>query len=166
MLVNAEDENMSEARKNRVEEERFDEEFTEPNWLSIPDSVVDRFKDEGMVLRWIRITINGQDDYKNVGDRQNDGWTFVEPNDVPEMMVNSRIVDEGRFEGCVVRGDVALAKASAKRMQSRQEYYQNRSRTMMDNVNAQLMNQSNSAMPIHNNSKSSVTRGRTPSFND
>ncbi len=157
---------MSEARKNRVEEERFDEEFTEPNWLSIPDSVVDRFKDEGMVLRWIRITINGQDDYKNVGDRQNDGWTFVEPNDVPEMMVNSRIVDEGRFEGCVVRGDVALAKASAKRMQSRQEYYQNRSRTMMDNVNAQLMNQSNSAMPIHNNSKSSVTRGRTPSFND
>jgi|TARA_R110002126_G_scaffold68513_1_gene173503 hypothetical protein len=166
MLVNAEDENMSEARKSRVEEERFDEEFTEPNWLSIPDSVVDRFKDEGMVLRWIRITINGQDDYKNVGDRQNDGWTFVEPNDVPEMMVNSRIVDEGRFEGCVVRGDVALAKASAKRMQSRQEYYQNRSRTMMDNVNAQLMNQSNSAMPIHNNSKSSVTRGRTPSFND
>ncbi len=157
---------MSEARKSRVEEERFDEEFTEPNWLSIPDSVVDRFKDEGMVLRWIRITINGQDDYKNVGDRQNDGWTFVEPNDVPEMMVNSRIVDEGRFEGCVVRGDVALAKASAKRMQSRQEYYQNRSRTMMDNVNAQLMNQSNSAMPIHNNSKSSVTRGRTPSFND
>jgi hypothetical protein len=166
MLVNAEDENMSEARKSRVEEERFDEEFTEPNWLSIPDSVIDRFKDEGMVLRWIRITINGQDDYKNVGDRQNDGWTFVEPNDVPEMMVNSRIVDEGRFEGCVVRGDVALAKASAKRMQSRQEYYQNRSRTMMDNVNAQLMNQSNSAMPIHNNSKSSVTRGRTPSFND
>jgi len=166
MLVNAEDENMSEARKSRVEEERFDEEFTEPNWLSIPDSVVDRFKDEGMVLRWIRITVNGQDDYKNVGDRQNDGWTFVEPNDVPEMMVNSRIVDEGRFEGCVVRGDVALAKASAKRMQSRQEYYQNRSRTMMDNVNAQLMNQSNSAMPIHNNSKSSVTRGRTPSFND
>jgi hypothetical protein len=166
MLVNAEDENMSEARKNRVEEERFDEEFTEPNWLSIPDSVIDRFKDEGMVLRWIRITINGQDDYKNVGDRQNDGWTFVEPNDVPEMMVNSRIVDEGRFEGCVVRGDVALAKASAKRMQSRQEYYQNRSRTMMDNVNAQLMSQSNSAMPIHNNSKSSVTRGRTPSFND
>lgn len=157
---------MSEARKSRVEEERFDEEFTEPNWLSIPDSVIDRFKDEGMVLRWIRITVNGQDDYKNVGDRQNDGWTFVEPNDVPEMMVNSRIVDEGRFEGCVVRGDVALAKASAKRMQSRQEYYQNRSRTMMDNVNAQLMNQSNSAMPIHNNSKSSVTRGRTPSFND
>jgi len=154
------------ARKNRVEEERFDEEFTEPNWLSIPDSVVARFKDEGLVLRWIRIMINGQDDYKNVGDRQNDGWTFVEPNDVPEMMVSSRIVSEGRFEGCVVRGDVALAKASAKRMQSRQEYYQNRSRTMMDNVNAQLMSQSNSAMPIHNSSKSSVTRGRTPSFND
>ena len=161
----------SKTRTSRVDggrktEERFDDESTEPNWLSIPDSVIDRFKDQGLVLRWVRIMINGQDDYKNVGDRQNDGWSFVEPNDVPEMMANSRVVDEGRFEGCVVRGDVALAKASAKRMQSRQEFYENRSRTMMDNVNAQLMRQSNSAMPIHNTSKSSVTKGRTPSFND
>jgi hypothetical protein len=161
----------SKARKSRVDggreaEERFDEEFTEPNWLSIPDSVVERFADQGLTLRWIRIMINGQDDYKNVGDRQNDGWTFVDPNDVPEMMANSRIVNEGRFEGCVVRGDVALAQASAKRMQSRQAFYENRSRTMMDNVNAQLMNQSTAAMPIHNNSKSTVTKGRTPSFND
>jgi hypothetical protein len=101
----------SKARNSRVDEgreaeERFDEEFTEPNWLSIPDSVVGRFADQGLTLRWIRIMINGQDDYKNVGDRQNDGWTFVDPNDVPEMMANSRIVNEGRFEGCVVRGDV------------------------------------------------------------
>lgn len=150
----------------RETEERFDEEFTEPNWLSIPDKVADRFKDQGMTLRWVRIMINGQDDYKNVGDRRNDGWTFVEPDEVPELMADSRVVSEGRFEGCVVRGDVALAKASAKRMKSRQEYYENRSRTMMDNVNSQLMSQSTSAMPIHNNSKSSVTKGRTPSFND
>jgi len=46
MSVNAEDENMSESktRTSRVDggrktEERFDDEFTEPNWLSIPDSV-------------------------------------------------------------------------------------------------------------------------------
>jgi hypothetical protein len=29
-----------------------------------------------------------------------------------------------------------------------------------------LMNQSTASMPIHNNSKSTVTKGRTPSFND
>lgn len=162
---------MSEARKSRemtgrVNEERFDEDFSEPNWLSIPGQVIDRFRDQGLVLRWVRFQINGQDDYKNVGDRQADGWTFVDPNDVPEMMANSRIVSEGRFQNCVVRGDVALAQASAKRMASRKEYYENRSRDMITAVNQQLMGQSTSAMPIHNNSRSTVTRGRTPSFND
>ena len=162
---------MSEARKSRettgrVNEERFAEDFAEPNWLSIPGAVIDRFRDQGLVLRWVRFQINGQDDYKNVGDRQADGWTFVDPNDVPEMMATSRIVSEGRFENCVVRGDVALAQASAKRMASRKEYYENRSRDMITAVNQQLMSQSNSAMPIHNNSRSTVTRGRTPSFND
>ena len=97
---------MSEARKSRettgrVNEERFDEDFAEPNWLSIPGAVIDRFKDQGLVLRWVRFQINGQDDYKNVGDRQADGWAFVDPNDVPEMMATSRIVSEGRFENFV-----------------------------------------------------------------
>ena len=156
---------MSEARKSRVKEERF-EEFTDQNWLSIPDEVISRFTDQGLVLRWIRISINGQDDYKNVGSRQTDGWTFVEPDEIPQMMVDSRIVSEGRFEGCVVRGDLALAKGSAKRMQSRAEFYSNRSKEMVDAVNSQLMNQSTSAYPIHNTSKSTVTRGRNPSFND
>ena len=37
----------SKTRTSRVDggrktEERFDDEFTEPNWLSIPDSVIDR----------------------------------------------------------------------------------------------------------------------------
>jgi len=165
---------MSDTRKSREvtdgtsrqNEERFEDGFSEPNWLSIPDQVLGRFKDQGLVLRWIRFQINGQDDYKNVGDRQADGWVFVDPNDVPELMVNSRIVSEGRFENCVVRGDVALAQASAKRMASRREHYENRSRDMISAVNQQLMGQSNSIMPIHNNSKSSVTRGRTPSFNE
>jgi hypothetical protein len=36
----------------------------------------------------------------------------------------------------------------------------------MDAVNQELMNQSTSQMPISNTSKSSVTKGRRPSFHD
>jgi hypothetical protein len=37
---------------------------------------------------------------------------------------------------------------------------------MMDAVNQQLMSQSNSQAPISNTSKSSVTKGRRPTFQD
>ena len=40
--------------------------YTEPNFLDIPNLVVDRFTNEDMVLRWIRISVKGDDDYKNV----------------------------------------------------------------------------------------------------
>jgi hypothetical protein len=37
---------------------------------------------------------------------------------------------------------------------------------MMDAVNAQLMKANNSRMPITNSSKSVITKGRQPSFQD
>ena len=42
------------------EEQTKEYEFKEPNWLDIPDSVVDRLKSQGMVLRWIRISLKGK----------------------------------------------------------------------------------------------------------
>ena len=40
------------------------EEYQEPNMLDIPDATRIRFANEGMTLRWIRINLRGQDDYK------------------------------------------------------------------------------------------------------
>ena len=53
--------------------------FEETNFLHIPEGVKNRFDSQGMSLRWIRITLNGEDDYKNVGKRQREGWIFVSP---------------------------------------------------------------------------------------
>ena len=46
------------------------------------------------------------------------------------------------------------------------EFYENKSREVIDAVNAQLMRESNSAMPISNSSRTKVTRGRAASFDD
>jgi hypothetical protein len=61
---------------------------------------------------------------------------------------------------------LALAKMTKARAQSRKEFYENKSREMIDAVNAQLMRESNSAMPISNSSRTKVTRGRAASFDD
>jgi hypothetical protein len=50
--------------------------------------------------------------------------------------------------------------------QSRQAYFENKSNEMVDAVNQQLMGQSDSRMPIRNSSKTNVTKGRTPNFQD
>ena len=151
---------------NRETEQRSYEEYTfeEPDYLAIPDIIKDRFADEGMILRWLRIEIRGKEDIQNVGKRLQDGWVFVAPDEVPEMAVTSFVRDEGRYLGTVCRGDLALAKMPAGKVNARRKHYENKANDMMDAVNAQLMKNSDSRMPISNTSKSVTTRGRRPSF--
>ena len=51
--------------------------FEEENYLDIPQAVKDKFDSQGMTLRWIRVALSGEADYKNVGNRQREGLTFV-----------------------------------------------------------------------------------------
>jgi hypothetical protein len=138
----------------------FNDVFEEQDWLSIPPSVKARFDGEGMALRWIRVSLKGKDDYQNVGKRLSEGWQFVTVEEVPEMVNSSVVREEGRYTGAICRGDLALAKMTKARAKSRQEFYENKSREMVDAVNAQLMRENNSAMPISNSSRTRVTRGR------
>jgi len=145
------------------EEEYF---FEEPDALTIPDMVQARFDNEEMSLRWIRISVKGEDDIMNVGKKQQEGWIFVTPDEVPEMAITSFVRDEGRYLGAVCRGDLALAKKPTVKVKARQKFYENKANEQMDAVNAQLMKNSDSRMPISNKSKSVTTRGRQPSFQD
>ena len=157
--------NESRSSNNREMDQRRTT-FEEPNWLEIPPSVRIRFDNEAMALRWIRISIRNQEDYQNVGKRTAEGWEFVQAEEVPEMLQSSDVREGGRYEGAVCRGDLALAKMPAELAESRQEFYENRSREMVDAVNAQLMNSSDSRMPISNQSRTQISRGKQPKFQD
>ena len=106
----------NESRSNTLREENTREDewtFEEPNALSNPDTVQAKFANDGMSLRWIRISIKGKEDSQNVGKKLQLGWTFVTPDEVPEMALTSFVRDEGRYQGAVCRGDVALVKMPA-----------------------------------------------------
>jgi len=155
-------ENTREVQTREMENDVFEEQ----DWLTIPPIIKDRFDQEGMTLRWIRVLLKGRDDIQNVGKRFSEGWQFVTIDEVPEMAHNSFVKEEGKYTGAICRGDLALAKMTKARAQSRKEFYENKSREMIDAVNAQLMRESNSAMPISNSSRTKVTRGRAASFDD
>jgi len=159
----------NESRTESMREQNTREEewtFEEPNALDIPESVQARFENEGMALRWIRVSLQGKDDYINVGKRQQEGWVFVSPEEVPEMAITSFVREDGRYIGTVSRGDLALAKMPAGKARARRNHYENKANEMMDAVNAQLMRSSDSRMPITNTSRSVTTRGRRPNFQD
>ena len=159
----------NETRSETLREQNLREEnwtFEEPNALTIPDPVQARFDNQGLALRWIRISIKGNDDQKNVGNKLQLGWEFVSPEEVPEMALTSFVRDEGRYQGAVCRGDVALVKMPAGKVNSRRKFYEQKANDQMDAVNAQLMKSSDSRMPITNSSRSVTTKGRVPSFQE
>ena len=117
-----------------------------------------------MTLRWIRITLKGQDDYTNVGKRLAEGWEFVHLDEVPEMANTSMVKDDGRYKGTICRGDLALVKMPKGKAMARQKHFENASAEMVHAVNSQLENASDRRMPISNSSKTNVTKGRSPQF--
>ena len=154
----------NETRETETREEEWT--FEEPDALEIPEEVEARFNNDGLSLRWLRISVKGQDDITNIGKKQQQGWEFVTPDEVPELAITSFVRKEGRYTGTVCRGDLALAKLPTGKVMARRKHYENKSNQMMDAVNAQLMKGNNSRMPITNSSKSVITKGRQPSFQD
>ena len=154
----------NETRETETREEEWT--FEEPDALQIPEAVQARFDGEQMSLRWIRISVRGQDDISNVGKRLQEGCVCVPPDEVPEMSVTSFVREDGRYQGTVCRGDLALAKMPSGKVKARQKFYEKKANDQMDAVNAQLMKSSDSRMPISNTSRSVTTRGRVPNFQE
>jgi hypothetical protein len=102
---------------------------------------------------------------KAVGKKINEGWEFVTAKEVPDMTVGyGYSKQEGRFENCIIRGDVALAKIPMDIYTSRKQKGLDRNREMNEAVDQRLMSMQDRRMPISNNSNSRVTVGNKPKF--
>lgn len=145
------------ARKQRSTYER-------KNWLKIQPEVEARFKDKGLTLRWIRISIKGVYDDQNVQQKQYEGWEFVRPEDVPEISAGFQNQEYGNLGQLVVRGDVALAANTIENSENYKKHVEEFTQQQTDAINRQLMSKNDSRMPISNNSRSKVTTGRPAHF--
>ena len=164
-MTRIEESRNSQLRENETREET-EYVFEEPDPTYIPREVEERFKQQDISLGWLRILLNGQDDYQEIGKKQQQGWEFVKPEEVPEMGATSVVREEGRYAGVVSRGDIALGKIPTGKLEAKRRFYRNKANEMLEAVNSQLMGSSNSKMPISNNSKSRTFKGRTPTFQD
>ena len=155
-------------RQSRTDNERDRDSrlntYERPNWLDIPEHVKDSFFDKGFALKWIRISVRGEEDTKNIGVRLNEGWEFVTEEECPDMARNFKGLDVGRLSGCVIRGDVALAKIPLELREDRLNRTAERTRILNEAVNHNLMRDNDSRAPITNASKSRARTGKSAHF--
>ena len=133
------------------------------SWLTIPKTLEDSFKDQGYNLGWLRIYLQGNEDYKAVGQKINEGWEFVTADEVPEMTTGyGYSKTEDRFENCIIRGDVALAKIPFDIWTRKKEASLKRNKDMNEAIDKRLMSMQDRRMPITNSSHSQTTVGGRP----
>lgn len=92
---------------------------------TIPKDVKDMFLRDDWVLRWVRFQINGEEDYRGLGRRINEGFEFVTEKEVPQsFLARCQIQNTKNQKGLITSGDCVLMKADVNLIEDRKRYYE------------------------------------------
>lgn len=143
------------AADTREAEEAPDYTWTAPELLPEPE------KRSGWVHRWVRTSIRGEDDARNVSMRMREGWEPCEAKDYPEMI---SLVDRERgwgAKGCIEVGGLLLCRAPEEKMAARDRAHHQKAEQQLEAVDSQLLSNSDARMPIQQpQRRTTVTFGR------
>ena len=141
---------MPRSTENRNQTQR-PQQWAPPELLPEPD------KQPGYKYRWIRVSLGGQADARNISIKLREGWEPVKVEEQPQygLLVNG----EGRWKDCVQVGDVLLCKTPEELAEQRNNHYLAQSEQQIRAVDNNLMRQNDPRMPLFKESSSSTTRG-------
>lgn len=110
----SQDKTKKQARTQQALPESLPEVNKKGSLLFIPESMKERFKEEGFDLAWLRIYIgNGQLDVKEIRKKEGEGYSFVTREEAPEMgsaMSSFFGTEVDKHGELITVGDVALGK--------------------------------------------------------
>lgn len=146
---------MAENRTPRSTESR--NQTQRPQQWMPPELLPEPDKQPGYKYRWIRVTLGGQTDARNISIKIREGWEPVKIEEQPQyaLLVNG----EGRWKDCVQVGDVLLCKTPEEFAEQRNQHYLNQSEQQIKAVDNNLMKQNDPRMPLFKESSSSTSRG-------
>jgi hypothetical protein len=147
------------ANTNRVPREVADRQQSErPKQWRPPELLPEPDKQAGFSYRWIRVSMNGQADPRNISSKMREGWEPVTLEEQPKfkLLVNP----DGRFKDNIEIGGLLLCKTPSEFVQQRAEYYAQQTQAQSDAVDNSLMRQSDPRMPLFNERKSTTSFGK------
>lgn len=112
---------------------------------------------EGFVHRWIRASVMGFDDKKNLSARVREGFELVRADEYPDF--EAPTIQDGRHAGVIGVGGLVLARFPIETREERNAYYGKRTQDQLKAVDNDLMREQHPSMPISNERQSRVTFG-------
>lgn len=145
--------------ENRVKRELETRETAErPKQWRPAELLPEPDKQTGYKYRWIRVSMNGQSDQRNLSRAIREGWEPVRVEEQPKMRL---LVDPtSRFSDNIEIGGLVLCKTPEEFVDQRNAYYQQQTEAQANAVDNSLMRESDPRMPMFNERKSTVSFGK------
>ena len=112
---------------------------------------------EGFVHRWIRESVMGYDDKKNLSARLREGFELVRADEYPDF--EAPTLQDGKHAGVIGVGGLVLARFPKETREERNNFYRTKAKDQITAVDNDLMREQHPSMPIENNRQSRVTFG-------
>jgi hypothetical protein len=122
-----------------------DKEARKKHW-QLPSSLDTPPAPEGYKFRWIRESVRGYEDNKNVIGRMRQGYELVRADEYPDFDFPSE--SEGKHKGIVSVGGLLLAKVPLEIAKERDQYYSTLAQDQQDAVDNDLLKEQHPSMPI------------------
>lgn len=129
-----------------------------PNRWRPPQLLPDLTPEPGYVFRWIRVSMMGQDDPKNISTSFAEGWEPVKASQHPEVRLFS--VGQSRFPDSIEIGGLLACKIPAEFMEQRAAHFQEKTEREAHAVDNNFMRENDPRMPLFKDRQSSSTFGR------
>ena len=146
------------AEQNRIKRELESRALTErpKRWMP-PELLPEPDKQAGYEYRWIRVSMLGKQDGRNVSTKIREGWEPVKLQEQPQFKLLTDPTT--RFEDGIEIGGLLLCKTPEEFVEQRKDYYANQNKLQAEAVDNNLMRQSDPRMPIFKERKSSTSFG-------
>ena len=115
------------------------------NWVP-PQQLPDPEPQDGYRFRWVRLSLLGQRDDRNVSVKFREGWVPVKAEEHPEIVTQYGFTanDSGNIES----GGLMLCKIPTETADSRNAYYADQNKQQMEAVDNNFLRENNPRMPL------------------
>jgi len=123
-----------------------DKEARKKHW-QLPSSLDTPTPPDGFKFRWIRESVRGYEDNKNVIGRIRQGYELVRADEYPDFDFPTE--SEGKHKGIVSVGGLLLAKVPLEIAKERDQYYSDQTKHQQEAVDNDLLKEQHPSMPIN-----------------
>ena len=124
-----------------------------------PTQLPDPKPERGFSFRWVRVSLLGQEDARNVSIRFREGWEPVKSEEHPELVAAYELTSNVNKSGNIESGGLMLCKIPTEVVDSRTDYYQTQNRQQLESVDNNFMRENNPRMPLFSDKRSTVSKG-------